>query len=51
MTDLGLDTITSLTGGFDGTYDVACPLCGPGRYCAGPVFNRRGSTGGLEGRD
>jgi hypothetical protein len=39
MTDLSLDTISSLTGGFDGTYDVACPLCGPDRRS--PANRRR----------
>ena len=35
MTNLDLDIIT---GGFDGTYDVACPICGPDRRQA---VNRR----------
>ena len=38
MTNLDLDIINSLTGGFDGTYDVACPICGPDRRQA---VNRR----------
>jgi hypothetical protein len=39
MTAIDLALIDSLTGGFSGTFDVACPLCGPQRRS--PVNRKR----------
>jgi hypothetical protein len=39
MIEIGLNVIDQITGGWLGTYDVPCPLCGPFRHS--PVNRRR----------
>jgi hypothetical protein len=47
---IDLDLINSLTGGFDGVFNVVCPLCGPVAM-RWTCFQPSGVNRGVEGRD